>query len=158
MGDVDHHVHTVVTTDGAFFGLRGVRRAEEGADLINDVLTTERESHHGGALHEGGHIWEEGLAGNVGVMVSKDGVIELDHFKAANLEAFGFKALEDFAAELLGNCVRLEENEGGLLGHKGRVSKAEAASRQGCDEMGSIPSIYVQIVIISTWASGRSLF
>jgi len=134
VGDVDHHIHAEVTTDGAFFSFRGVRRAEKGTDLINDVLTAERESHDRRALHEGSYIWEERLASDVGIMVSENGVIKLDHFEAANLEAFGFKALENFAAKLLGNSVGLEENEGGLLGHKGRVTKSGGGASQGCDD------------------------
>jgi len=115
--DVGHFVVAEVTTDGAFGGGFGVGGAEEVADMGDDVFSAEGDGDDGCALHEVGDVWEERFVGDVGVVLFEQLVGELHHFAAADAEAFGFKAFEDFAIEAFGDAIGLEEDEGGFLSH-----------------------------------------
>ena len=115
--NVGHFVVAEITTDGAFGGGLGIGGAKEVADMGDDVFTAEGDGDDGGTLHESGDVWEEGFVGDVGVVLFEELVGELHHFAAADAEAFGFKAFEDFAVEAFGDAIGLEEDEGGFLSH-----------------------------------------
>ena len=106
-----------VATDGSRWGDGGVGGAEEIADAGDDVLTLEGEGDDGRFLHEFADGGEEGLIGDVGVVLGEDLIAEGHHFDAADGEAFFLEAGEDFSGEVLGDCVGFEEDEGRFLSH-----------------------------------------
>ena len=115
--DVGHFVVAEISADGAFGGGFGIGRAEQVAHVGDDVFSAEGDGDDGCALHEVGDVREEGFVGDVGVVLFEQLVGELHHFAAADAEAFGFKAFEDFAIEAFGDAIGLEEDEGGFLSH-----------------------------------------
>ena len=106
-----------VATDGSGGGFGGVGWTEEVAHFADDVFASEGEGDDGSLLHEATHVWEEGHVCDVGVVLGEDFVREGHHLDAFNLKASCFVASEDGSDVAFRDCVGLEENECGFLGH-----------------------------------------
>lgn len=118
MTDIPHFRVAVlgaeVATDGACCRLERIRRSEQVADAGDDAVTFEGEGDDGRLLHEASHLWEEGLVGDVGVVLSEDLVAECHHFDTADDESLILKTSEHLADDVFLNRVGLEKDKSGF--------------------------------------------
>ena len=92
MADVTANIDTKVTTDGAREGGKRVSFTKDLAASLDGILAGEDEAHDGAAVHEGDEAGEEGLAGEVGVVLLEvllggGGELGSEELVAALLEA-----------------------------------------------------------------------
>lgn len=69
MADITANINTKVTTDGSGKGSQGVGLTEDLATSLDGILTGKAEAHDGAAGHEGNETGEEGLSGEVSVVL-----------------------------------------------------------------------------------------
>ncbi len=135
MANVDHFVFAEVTADSAWGCLFRIGRAEQIAHAGNCVFSFESKSHNGSFAHEFDDIGEKGLVADVGVVISKDGVIELHHLDATNPEALGLETSEHGANEIFLHSVRFEEDQGGF---ERRISGSHRRWGSRCDPIAQV--------------------
>jgi len=114
VADVDHHVLAEVAADGSSGSFFGVCWSEEVADFSDGSVTFKGEGDDGGATHEGGDVREEGLVGDVGVVLGEDLLVELHHFDSDDFEACVLEASEDVTREIFLDSIGFKENKRGF--------------------------------------------
>ena len=129
MDDVGHLVAAEIAANGAFGSHFGVGRAEQVADVGNDVFTSDGDGDHRLALHETGHVREERFVGDVGIVLFEQRISELNHLAATDAEAFVFETFENFAIDTACDAVGFEQDEGGFLSHGEIRGKGRAQCR-----------------------------
>ena len=117
MDDVFLETHAIVAADGARSGQSSVGGAGQRAHGRHGVHAGQAERHDGGRHHRVLHALEKGLRAQVGIVLTEDGVVELHHFHAADLQAFLLKDADDFAGQRALQRAGLQQYECFFDGH-----------------------------------------
>jgi hypothetical protein len=117
VADVAADVEGEVTTDGAGGGGSGVGFTEEGAALLDDVDAFPDHTDDGAGGEEFAESGEEGLGGEVTVVLLGLFGGGLEHLEGDELETLLFEALDDFTNETTLDTIGLNSDEGTLSGH-----------------------------------------
>lgn len=103
--------HAVRTADSARSGVAPVGRAGQRAHGGNGIDTLQTERNDGSRHHGVLYALKERLRAEVCIMFAQQFVGELHHLAAADVEAFPFKDIDDFAHEGTLQCARFEQHE-----------------------------------------------
>jgi len=117
VADVAADVEAQVTTDGTGSGIGGVGGADDLAAGLDDLLTLPDHAHDGAGAHVVDEVAEEGLGGEIGVVLLGVGLLGLHHLHAAEEETLLLEALDDGADEAALDAVGLDHDVGALGGH-----------------------------------------
>jgi len=117
VADVTPDLNAVVTADGTGLGVLGVGLAKHDAASLDDASSLPHHGHDGSGSHVLDESREERLGGQVGVVLLQKLFISLHEFHGNELESLLLKSLDDFTNESTLDTVRLDHDEGPLIGH-----------------------------------------
>lgn len=130
VADVAADVDSEVTTDGAGSGGKRVGGTEDGTAGLDDITALPDHGADGAAEHVGNKTLEEGLVGEVGVVLLKLGLRRRDQLHGNELEATVLEARDDGADESALDTIRLDGNEGLLVGHFERLIRDDGDTEE----------------------------
>ena len=112
MLNLETPVTSEVTSDGSGRRGRGVRRAGQGAEALDHAIAGDAERDDRTAFHELDERLIERLALVLGIVRRKQGAIGLQQLHVDEGVTFRLDAAQDFAGEVTGNAIRLDQYEG----------------------------------------------
>jgi len=114
VADVAADLNSEVTADGARSRVSGVGSTEHDTAGLDDVKTLPAHSNNGTGGHVLAETLEEGLGGEVLVVLSSELLGGSEELHAAELEALVLKALDDLTNKTALNTIGLDSNESTL--------------------------------------------
>ena len=121
MADVAADVDAHVAADGAGLRVEGLGGAKHLAASEDSVVAFPHHAHDGSHLHVRDEASEEGLGGEVGVVLLEVLLAGRRHFESDELEALLLKASDDLADKAAHDAVGLDHNVSLFTCHFGSV-------------------------------------
>ena len=123
VADIEHAVGAEITADGTLISLHGVGGPKDGAHTSNNAGAGKYQSHNRAGLHECGELREQGLTvnhevDNVAVMLTQNGIVQLHHLHAAQVETLCQQTLQNNTGQVLAHTIRLKKNQCFFVVHK----------------------------------------
>lgn len=116
MADVAADINGIVTTDGTWSRGKRVGGTEDGPTSLHDVAAFPNHCANGGATHIGNETWEEGLVGEILIVLLEMSLGWGGELDGGKLEATVLEAGDYGADQATLDAIRLDSNEGLLVG------------------------------------------
>jgi len=130
VNDVACNLNAEVSTDGAWVGVLGVGLAKHDPAGLDSVSSLPDHWDDWSRAHVVDEATEEGLFGEVRVVLPQQLIVSLHEFHGDKLKSLLLEPLDDIADQAALDAVGLDHDEGPLVGHGDVCWQARVDSRQ----------------------------